>query len=199
MNRTADSRPAPAIAARVGAFWHCLQQRGMRVLLLVLCGIGVRLPALPGDLIWDDQLLVRDNPLIKSPLLILETFRHHLFLDSFTTHYRPVQNVSYTLDYLLWETNWHGYHLSNVLWHVAGGVLLFLLLEKLLRGLLLQPAAVPADVAAQEKKSGTTSTVAFLIALLWWCTRSTARRWITSPGARIASPLSSAAAPGSFF
>src|SRR5205814_6269143 len=48
----------------------------------------VHAPALQGERIWDDTYLARDNPFIKSPLLILETFRHYLFLDSFSAHYR---------------------------------------------------------------------------------------------------------------
>src|SRR5256885_12846465 len=67
-----------------------------------LGGIGfiIRLPAIQGQLIWDDVCLTRDNPFIKSPLLALEAFRHYLFLDSLSGHYRPVQNLSYMFDYL---------------------------------------------------------------------------------------------------
>src|ERR1700751_4355117 len=75
-----------------------------RSLLLAVVGIVVHAPALQGQRIWDDQYLSHDNPFIKSPLLILETFRHHLFLDSLSLHYRPVQNVSFIFDYFFWNT-----------------------------------------------------------------------------------------------
>src|SRR5205085_7188881 len=95
-------------------------------------GFIARLPGLQGQRIWDDQYLVRDNPFIKSPLLILESFRHYLFLDSYSSHYRPVQNISYFFDYLFWNTNEFGLHLTNVLLHIGSGILLYFLLRELI-------------------------------------------------------------------
>jgi hypothetical protein len=108
---------------------------------LVAAGILVRTPALPGDLIWDDGFLIRDNPFIKSPVLVFETFRQYLLLESLSTHYRPVQNISYMLDYWIWNSNSFGFHLSNVLWHTGSGLLLFFLLKQLLPGLLFRASA----------------------------------------------------------
>jgi tetratricopeptide (TPR) repeat protein len=89
------------------------------------------LPAIQGGLIWDDVFLTRDNPFIKSPLLVLEAFRHYLFLDSLSGHYRPVQNLSYMFDYFFWNTDPAGFHLSNIFLHVAAGLLLYRLLTHL--------------------------------------------------------------------
>ena len=113
------------------------------------------MPALTGDMVWDDIPLVRDNPLIKSPIFTLEIFRHHLFLDSFSAHYRPVQNLSFIVDYLLWGGNLYGFHLTNVLLHVASGVLLYLLLQKLFGSL------------QRGEETSNNRVVAFLVALLW--------------------------------
>src|SRR6184192_2216333 len=79
-----------------------LQRTWVRCALLALLGFAVHFPSLQGQLIWDDQYLARDNPFIKSPVLILESFRHYLFLDSFSAHYRPVQNITYLVDYFFW-------------------------------------------------------------------------------------------------
>jgi len=65
----------------------------MRCLLLALVGIVVRIPALAGERIWDDYYLAQSNPFIKSPALILEAFRHYLFLDSISILYQLVQNI----------------------------------------------------------------------------------------------------------
>src|SRR5438105_15645321 len=70
----------------------------LRCLFLGLIGFIVRLPALQGQRIWDVSYLVQINPFIKSPLLILRSLRHYLSLDSYSSHYRPVQNISYFLD-----------------------------------------------------------------------------------------------------
>jgi tetratricopeptide (TPR) repeat protein len=138
-----------------------LRRTWVRCAILALLGFAVRFPALQGQLIWDDQYLAHDNPFIKSPLLILESFRHHLFLDSFSAHYRPVQNISYIFDYLVWNTDPYGFHLSNVLWHIASGILLYLLLDKLLGGLVENGLGLSA--ISRSRLSG----AAFFVALLW--------------------------------
>src|SRR2546430_6287083 len=97
----------------------------------------------------------RDNPFIKSPVLIVEIFLHYLFLQSFSAHYRPFQNISYIFDYLIWNTDPYGFHLSNVLWHVGSGILLYLLLARLLKGFI------------GDSRRSFVSIAAFFAALLW--------------------------------
>ena len=130
----------------------------IRCFLLLAIGFIVRIPALQGSPIWDDEYLLQRNPFAKSPLLIAEAFRHYLFLDSLAFHYRPVQNISIAFDYLVWNSNWYGYHLTSVLLHVASGVLLYFLLRKLLLPLLRQ------DTPTGRR---TMLLCAFLVALLW--------------------------------
>src|SRR5437868_6532016 len=123
----------PGIAGWLTKKWlHCL--------VLALVGVLVRIPALQGDPIWDDDYLIRTNSFIKSPLLILEAFRHYLFWDTFSLAYRPVQNLSYLFDYLIWNNNFYGYHLTSLACHVAGGILLYFLLQTVLLSLLPEPA-----------------------------------------------------------
>src|SRR5437763_12664429 len=119
----------------LGQCMRFLAQTWARCLVLALAGISVHLPALQGQLVWDDGYLASGNPFIKSPLLILEAFRHYLFLDSYSPHYRPVQNISYMVDYLFWNTDPTGFHVSNIFWHVGSGILLYLLLDRLVRRL----------------------------------------------------------------
>lgn len=133
--------------------WY-LQRTWLRVALLCLCGFAARFPAIRGELIWDDDYLIRANPLFKSPILILETFRHYLFIDSSSTHYRPIQNISYCLDYLLWRGELYGYHVANVAWHVGSGVLLFFLARRLL-------------CAFRSHAGESNGNAAFVVALLW--------------------------------
>src|SRR5712692_10627697 len=137
-----------------------------RCLLLALIGIFVRSPALQGQRIWDDQYLSHDSPFIRSPLLILESFRHYLFLDSFSAHYRPVQNISFIIDYFFWNTNEFGFHLTNVLFHVGSGVLLYFLLRQLFISLCV--CRRPLSVRARAlRRMPWISHGAFMVALLW--------------------------------
>ena len=147
------------IAFRGSQLGGYLRKGWLRCAVLVLIGFIIRMPALPGEMVWDDAPLIRDNPLIKSPVFILEVFRHYLFLDSFSAHYRPVQNLSFMVDYLLWAGNTYGFHLTNVLLHVASGVLLYLLLQKLF-------VSLRCEGEGRESRS-VGSAAAFFVALLW--------------------------------
>lgn len=123
------ARPSGGLLRSIASYG---QKTWLRYLVLVLVGVAARAPALSGQLLWDDNHLVAENPFIRSPLLVLEAFRHHLFPDSLGGHYRPVQTVSYIFDYLVWNSESYGFHLSNVLWHVLGGCLLYRLLKQLI-------------------------------------------------------------------
>jgi Flp pilus assembly protein TadD len=131
------------------------EREWIRIAFLVVLGVAARLPALQGELLWDDHHLVAENPLIRSPILILEAFRHYLFPDSVGGHYRPVQTVSYIFDYLIWNRGYYGYHLSNILLHVAGGCLLYKLLRRLISG------------GDGTREKAVRSLGAFFAALIW--------------------------------
>src|SRR5204862_6126685 len=90
-------------------------------LILGFVAVIVRIPAVPRESIWDDDYLVRTNPMIRSPLLIMETFRHYLFQDMFTAAYRPVQHLSYLFDYIVWNNNFYGFHVTSLFYHLASG------------------------------------------------------------------------------
>jgi protein O-mannosyl-transferase len=151
----------PAEVSGTPALWfrRCAGNEWVRFGVLILVGFIIRMPSLLGEMVWDDTALIRDNPLIKSPIFVLEVFRHHLFLDSFSAHYRPVQNLSFMLDYLLWAGNTYGFHLTNVLLHVLSGVLLYRLLQKLFA------LSLGAEMKSGSSSAG--SAAAFLVSLLW--------------------------------
>jgi tetratricopeptide (TPR) repeat protein len=137
-----------------------------RSIVIAAVAILVHSPALQGQRIWDDQYLARDNPFIKSPVLIPESFRHYLFLDSLSAHYRPVQNISFIFDYFFWNTDEFGFHLTNVLLHALSGILLYLLLRQLFGSFLFR--RIPVGVRDQaQTPSLWLSNSAFLVALLW--------------------------------
>jgi Flp pilus assembly protein TadD len=152
---TLNTRVAAAVSK---AATHLLRSRAA-CLLLILFGIGVHAPALHGLYIWDDQTLIVRNPFIKSPLLLAENFRHFLFTDGFSSHYRPIQSVSFFLDYLVWKNETLGFHLTNVLLHVASAILLYFLLRRLLPLLL--------SVSEWHHRESFQAATALLIALVW--------------------------------
>jgi tetratricopeptide (TPR) repeat protein len=127
-------------------------------ILLAACILAYA-PALHGKFLWDDLYLVGANPFFKSPRFIFEVFRHYLFLDSFSLYYRPVQNLSYILDYAIWNRDEFGYHLSNILFHAGSAFLLFLVIRS--------AAANAASDGPSAPVEGWLEGAAFSVALVW--------------------------------
>jgi protein O-mannosyl-transferase len=160
---TSPKRTQPArrttIARLVRADWF-------RCAVLAAVSILIHSPALQGQRIWDDQYLAHDNPFIKSPILIPESFRHYLFLDSLSAHYRPIQNISYIFDYFFWNTDEFGFHVTNILLHMGSGILLYFLLRRLFASLFF--GRLPLAVRNRtQTRSPWISNGAFLVSLLW--------------------------------
>jgi tetratricopeptide (TPR) repeat protein len=136
-----------------------LRKTWLRYLTLAGAGFLVHVPALQGQFLWDDVYLAQENPFIKSPLLIYQAFRHYLFHDSFSAHYRPVQNLSFMVDYYFWNSDATGFHLTNVLLHVLSGLLLYRLLSRLFGQF--------AERSPQVLSASMASLFAWLIAAVW--------------------------------
>lgn len=101
--------------------------------ILVLLGLAVYAPALRAGFVWDDRALVLADPLIRSWRLIWESFQHFLFTDAGGSEfYRPVQRLTYLVDYAAFIFAPGGYHLVSILWHAAAAVALFFLGDELL-------------------------------------------------------------------
>ena len=90
-------------------------------------------PALRNGFVWDDTALILRDPLIRSWRLIPEGFQHFLFIDATASDfYRPIQRLTYTLDYGAFAFRPAGYHLTNIACHLAAALALLLLADELL-------------------------------------------------------------------
>ena len=126
----------------------------LSALFLAALVFAVYAPALRNGFVWDDTALVLRDPLIRSWRLIPEGFQHFLFTDATASDfYRPIQRLTYTLDYGAFAFRPTGYHLTNILCHLAAALALLLLAEALL-GLF--------GVEEQKRRR-----IAFFAALAW--------------------------------
>jgi tetratricopeptide (TPR) repeat protein len=101
--------------------------------ILVAVTLATYAPALKNGFVWDDEALILRDPLIRSWRLIGEGFQHFLFTDAAASDFfRPLQRLSYTLDYAGFFVSPLGYHLVNILWHAAAAIALFLFADELL-------------------------------------------------------------------
>ena len=126
-------------------------RRFLPCLILLAAVMLVYGPALQNGLVWDDTALILRDPLLRSPRLLAEGFRHFLFLDATASDfYRPLQRVAYTLDYALAGFTPWLFHLTSLLVHAGAAMALYALGARLL-----------APVAAHPRR------LALAVALLW--------------------------------
>ena len=84
-------------------------------LLILAAVLLVYSPALRNDFVWDDTALILRDPLLRSPYLLAEGFRHFLFLDATAADfYRPLQRVVFTIDYALAGFTPWVFHLTSL-------------------------------------------------------------------------------------
>jgi len=116
---------------------------GALALIIVLTCLAYA-NALTNSFIWDDFLLIVTNdfvhswdnvPLLLSPEYITDTAEmQHLgetAIGSGELSYRPVNTLTFFLDYGAWGLNPFGFHLTNLLLHTANGILLFFFIRKI--------------------------------------------------------------------
>jgi len=77
--------------------------------------------SLKGTFFWDDWGLIFENPLIKSWSKSFSTFLPRYWLKIHPGRkgqYRPLRNITFTVDYSIWHNNPFGYHLTNYILNI---------------------------------------------------------------------------------
>lgn len=119
----------------------------LAMLALAVAGALAYANTFRGDWVWDDASSVLLNEHIRQPGMLPQLFQEdqHPFGKGQGNFYRPLVAASFMLDYLLSydvqadapatasypEVKPLLFHLSNLLWHVAAAVLLFILLRRM--------------------------------------------------------------------
>lgn len=97
------------------------------IIFVILATLLAYANSLPNDFVWDDETLIKDNSHIRNATYFATIFTSDLAHQSHagTAYYRPLQTVTYWMDYQLWGLNPTGYHLTNLLLHALSAVLVF--------------------------------------------------------------------------
>jgi len=172
----------------------------LRAGALLLLTIAAYLPALSAGFIWDDDLIVADNPTLRSLgglrdiwLGILNGGRTYPL-----TQYYPLTFTSFWLERHAWGVETAApYHLANVLLHATSAVVLWRVLRRLAvpgswlaAGLFaLHPVHVESVAWVSERKN-TLSCVLSLLSLLAYLRfagigGAARRRWLAYAGAAL--------------
>lgn len=98
------------------------------ILVITLVTLLCFANSLSGEFIFDDFVVIQDNPNIKSLSNIFD-----LFLQSYwgtnpsSGNYRPLTNVSFALNFAISSSNSYSYHLVNILFHTINCGLIYYL------------------------------------------------------------------------
>jgi tetratricopeptide (TPR) repeat protein len=147
--------------------------------LLALATILAYLPMWHAGFIWDDDLLLTKNPLIKA-----RDGWYHFWFTTKTSDYLPLMSSVFWLQWRLWGMNAAGYHIVNVLLHAANAILLWRVLARLkIPGAWLAAAIFAlhpvnvATVAWIAELKNTLSFFFFTLSLLWYLKFDDTPRW----------------------
>jgi protein O-mannosyl-transferase len=167
---------------------------GIAALIVAVVTAAVYIPSLSNGFVnWDDPVTVINNPYIRS--LDFSSLRW-MFLESHNGNRIPLNWISHALVYRIGGLDPFAHHLTNLLFHCANSVLLYLLFLAILRtagalekgrvvtaaaGALfwaVHPAHVESVAWVTERKD-VGGTLFFLLCLLaWFRFAGGGRRWL---------------------
>ncbi|MBT3297178.1 MAG: tetratricopeptide repeat protein [Verrucomicrobia bacterium] len=104
---------------------HTLLSRFLPPLLLILAGVLAYWNSFDGVFVYDDIESIRDNPHIRVLWPLSEAMSLPLWNTAFTVDGRPLLSLSFALNHALFGPEPWGYHLVNLVIHIAAGLLLF--------------------------------------------------------------------------
>ena len=94
--------------------------------LILFASIIAYFPAMGGGFIWDDNDYVTENPTLRDASGL-----RAIWIDpSATPQYYPLVHSSFWVEYQIWGLHPTGYHIVNVLIHIANALLLWRVLER---------------------------------------------------------------------
>jgi len=144
------------------------------VILIIILGFVCYGNSLDGKFIRDDQALIKNNTLIRSASGVLSYFTGASALGARQKwgSYRPLQMITYALDYSLWKLDVKGYHLTNTILHILAALAIYWFvyflfgdpLLSLFTGVLF--VANPLHTEAVTYMSGRADSLALLFMLL---------------------------------
>jgi Flp pilus assembly protein TadD len=112
--------------ARVAPAKFTLWQQTALTAAIIIAVAMVYLPALRGEFVWDDFLLITGNPLLQNLSGLLE-----IWSGGRTADYFPLTNTVFWIEHHLFDANATGYHAVNILLQIANALLVWRLLKRL--------------------------------------------------------------------
>ena len=106
--------------------------------IIIAAGAIVYSNSINSSFLWDDNGLVKDNLYIRNIDGLKELIAGEISTDDVTFRfYRPMQMITYAVDYALWKLDVRGYHLTNLIFHILTSLLVYFLINLLYKEKLL--------------------------------------------------------------
>jgi tetratricopeptide (TPR) repeat protein len=138
--------------------------------LIAVVALIAYIPSIDGGFIWDDYLLLVDNPLVKD-----SNGLHQIWCTAQAIDYWPATNTSFWIEWRMWGMNSTGYHVTNLVLHIFESLLIWIILRKLsVPGALLAAlifAVHPVNVESVAwiaQRKNTMAMLFFLLSILWY-------------------------------
>src|SRR5438094_5924504 len=119
-------KPRAQRHARVAREKFTFRAQVTLIAAIVIAVAVVYLPALHGDFVWDDFLLITGNPLLQNFSGLLE-----IWSGGRTADYFPLTNTVFWIEHHLFGASPTGYHVVNILLQIANALLVWRLLKRL--------------------------------------------------------------------
>jgi hypothetical protein len=111
----------------------------IHILVLVAVNLGIFLPSLTGDFLWDDKYFISENANLLGPHFLKTLWtapfggpsgldKKSSALDKKLQFFRPFTSLSYWLDFKIWGLNPAGFHLTNILLQTLNCLLLYVII-----------------------------------------------------------------------
>ena len=101
------------------------------IFLILSIGLIIYANSFGNQFVWDDEFLVLENDYIRNWRSLPQIFTSELrcFSPDLSNYYRPLQTISYAIDYAFWRLEPFGYHLTNLLLHMLCAYLVYLVVQ----------------------------------------------------------------------
>ena len=140
----------------------------IQIIIIISLSIAVYANTFNSPFLFDDSMYIADNPIIKEPLIFLESDKIDTLPGAMQDikekfRNRMVGHFSFALNYMIHGFNVTGYHMVNLLIHLLNALLVYLLIILTFKTHFLI-SRVAADSSFNEN---TPKTIAFLCTLLF--------------------------------
>jgi len=103
------------------------------IIFFFVLGLAIYVNSFGNEFVFDDEHHIVNNTVIRDFKNLPDVFTHHLTYfggqENEGKFYRPIETVTFIIDYFLWRLEPMGYHITNALLHIFVCVLLFFVMR----------------------------------------------------------------------